>query len=209
MGKAPKTVEFTRPLKNPKGTTVPVYSRVGHYVEVGRGGKAPGRRTSPSTPVKEVTEKSPLAIGYNPTKPAGTPTLTAIGHRPLLGLPAPKPKAIGYNPSRPAAAAGPRALPAPTRLGLPGPRPTGARALPGPRGVLSSSQGFAGAPRPTSRPAASGPRAVLGVSANATRAEIDKAFKSLSRQHHPDRPGGSEERMKEITQAYNALGRGN
>jgi hypothetical protein len=196
MGKAPKTVEFTRPLKNPKGTTVPVYSRVGHYVEVGRGGKAPGRRTSASTPVKEVTEKSPLAIGHTPR--------TATGHKPLLGLPAPKPKAIGYNPARPAA--GPRALPAPTRLGLPGPTRTPNRAaLPGGRGVLSSSQGFAGAPRP----AATGPRSVLGVSANATRAEIDKAYKSLSRQHHPDRPGGSTEKMASINAAYNALGKGN
>lgn len=211
MSKAPKTVQFNMPLKTPKGTKVPVYSRVGHYVEIPRGG---GKRGAPSaTPVKEVVKPPQLAIGYTPAQAVVAPTQTAIGHRPLLGLPAPRPRAIGYNPARPAA--GPRALPGPTRPGLPGPRPVGpgtprpalpaggARPLP-----LSSQQGFPARPI-TARPAASGPRAVLGVSANATRAEIEKAYKSLSRRHHPDRPGGSTEKMAAINAAYSALGKGN
>jgi hypothetical protein len=205
MSKAPKTVQFNMPLKTPKGKKMPVYSRVGHYVEIPRGGGKPGAPSA--TPVKTETETKPqLAIGH-------TPAQGAIGHRPLLGLPAPRPRAIGYNPARPAA--GPRALPGPTRPGLPGPRPVGpgtprpalpaggARPLP-----LSSQQGFPARPI-TARPAASGPRAVLGVSANATRAEIEKAYKSLSRRHHPDRPGGSTEKMAAINAAYSALGKGN
>lgn len=42
---------------------------------------------------------------------------------------------------------------------------------------------------------------VLGVSVAATRAQIELAFKQLAMRHHPDRPGGSAERMARISAA--------
>lgn len=42
---------------------------------------------------------------------------------------------------------------------------------------------------------------VLGVSATATREEITTAHRRLAMQHHPDRAGGSAERMARINQA--------
>jgi molecular chaperone DnaJ len=44
----------------------------------------------------------------------------------------------------------------------------------------------------------------LGVSRTATPDEIKKAFRKLARKHHPD-AGGSEERFKEINEAYEVL----
>jgi molecular chaperone DnaJ len=45
---------------------------------------------------------------------------------------------------------------------------------------------------------------ILGVSKNATQEEIKKAFRKQARKHHPD-AGGSEERFKEINEAYEVL----
>ncbi|MCX8007646.1 MAG: molecular chaperone DnaJ [Coriobacteriia bacterium] len=45
---------------------------------------------------------------------------------------------------------------------------------------------------------------ILGVSRNATPDEIKKAFRKQARKHHPD-AGGSEERFKEINEAYEVL----
>jgi molecular chaperone DnaJ len=45
---------------------------------------------------------------------------------------------------------------------------------------------------------------ILGVSRGATSAEIKKAFRKLARKHHPD-AGGSEEKFKEINEAYEVL----
>lgn len=45
---------------------------------------------------------------------------------------------------------------------------------------------------------------ILGVSRNATPEEIKKAFRKQARKHHPD-AGGSEERFKEINEAYEVL----
>ncbi|MCE5202894.1 MAG: molecular chaperone DnaJ [Actinomycetia bacterium] len=45
---------------------------------------------------------------------------------------------------------------------------------------------------------------ILGVSRNATADEIKKAFRKQARKHHPD-AGGSEERFKEINEAYEVL----
>jgi len=45
---------------------------------------------------------------------------------------------------------------------------------------------------------------VLGVSKNASDAELKKAYKKASMQHHPDR-GGDESKFKEINEAYTAL----
>ncbi len=46
---------------------------------------------------------------------------------------------------------------------------------------------------------------VLGVSKNASQDEIKKAFRKLARTNHPD-TGGSEEKFKEINEAYEVLG---
>ena len=48
---------------------------------------------------------------------------------------------------------------------------------------------------------------VLGVSKNATDAEIKSAFRKLAKQYHPDinKEAGSEEKFKEIQEAYAVL----
>lgn len=47
--------------------------------------------------------------------------------------------------------------------------------------------------------------AVLGLSPGATPAAIERAYKSLIKQHHPDRIGGDATRAAEITRAYREL----
>ena len=47
--------------------------------------------------------------------------------------------------------------------------------------------------------------AVLGLEPGADRRAIDDAFKTLMKQHHPDRPGGDGVRAAEIIRAYRAL----
>lgn len=51
------------------------------------------------------------------------------------------------------------------------------------------------------------PYSVLGINRNATDDEVKKAYKSLARKHHPDK-GGSEEKFKEISQAYSQIMKG-
>ena len=46
---------------------------------------------------------------------------------------------------------------------------------------------------------------VLGVSKNASADEIKKAFRRLAVKYHPDKEGGSEEKFKEINEAYEVL----
>jgi curved DNA-binding protein CbpA len=46
---------------------------------------------------------------------------------------------------------------------------------------------------------------VLGLSENATAEEIKKTYRKLAFQYHPDKNPGSEERMKEINEAYAVL----
>jgi predicted RND superfamily exporter protein len=45
----------------------------------------------------------------------------------------------------------------------------------------------------------------LGVGADAPRREIERRYKRLAAEHHPDR-GGDEERMKSLNEAYRVLG---
>ena len=44
--------------------------------------------------------------------------------------------------------------------------------------------------------------AALGVSSAASSKEITKAYRKLARAHHPDATGGSEDRFKEVSAAY-------
>src|SRR3954469_10418322 len=46
---------------------------------------------------------------------------------------------------------------------------------------------------------------VLGVAESATDKEITRAYRKLAKEHHPD-AGGSEERFKEISSAFDVLG---
>src|SRR5579884_949221 len=46
----------------------------------------------------------------------------------------------------------------------------------------------------------------LGVPETATDKEITRAYRKLAKEHHPDAGGGSEERFKEISAAYDVLG---
>src|SRR3954451_21811161 len=46
---------------------------------------------------------------------------------------------------------------------------------------------------------------VLGVCSDASDAEIKKAYRELARELHPDVNPGSEERVKEVTRAYEVL----
>ena len=48
---------------------------------------------------------------------------------------------------------------------------------------------------------------VLGVDFNATQEDIDKAYKSLARQYHPDKTNGDNTKMMEINEAYKLIGK--
>lgn len=49
------------------------------------------------------------------------------------------------------------------------------------------------------------PYVVLGVSPGASKEEIKKAYRSLSKKHHPDKKGGSSEEFVKISEAYERL----
>ena len=46
---------------------------------------------------------------------------------------------------------------------------------------------------------------ILGVTKDSTTDEIKKAYRKLSKEHHPDR-GGDESKFKEVAEAYGTLG---
>lgn len=54
-------------------------------------------------------------------------------------------------------------------------------------------------------PAPEQPFQVLGVSANATRREVEEAHRRLSMKHHPDRPDGNTDLMARINAARDAI----
>jgi hypothetical protein len=47
---------------------------------------------------------------------------------------------------------------------------------------------------------------VLGVQRDATAAEVRRAYLALARRHHPDREGGSADRMRALNEAWATLG---
>ncbi len=47
---------------------------------------------------------------------------------------------------------------------------------------------------------------ILGVDKGASQEDIKKAFRQKAHQYHPDKEGGSEEKFKEINEAYQVLG---
>jgi hypothetical protein len=67
--------------------------------------------------------------------------------------------------------------------------------------VAAAFTGFAALPAPAAQDA---PHEILGVSANATRSEIDYAYRRLAQQCHPD-VGGSHEAMSRINTARDAM----
>jgi len=46
---------------------------------------------------------------------------------------------------------------------------------------------------------------ILGVSRNASKEEIKRAYRRLAHQYHPDKKGGDEKKFKEINEAYQVL----
>jgi len=46
---------------------------------------------------------------------------------------------------------------------------------------------------------------ILGIQKNATEEEIKKAYRKLAHQYHPDKTGGSADKFKEISEAYQIL----
>ena len=49
------------------------------------------------------------------------------------------------------------------------------------------------------------PYETLGINKDASQDEIKKAYRDLSKKHHPDKKDGDEEKFKEISQAYEIL----
>lgn len=46
---------------------------------------------------------------------------------------------------------------------------------------------------------------ILGVSKDASKEEIKKAFRKLAQKYHPDKPNGDEAKFKEVNEAYSVL----
>lgn len=64
---------------------------------------------------------------------------------------------------------------------------------------------FTPPPTPPPPPEHIGLLAKLGLGPNASLQDAEKAYRQLAKQAHPDRPGGSVERMTELNQAISRL----
>jgi len=49
------------------------------------------------------------------------------------------------------------------------------------------------------------PYSILGIQRGATDEEIKKAYRKMAVKYHPDKPGGDEEKFKEVADAYDRL----
>jgi curved DNA-binding protein len=49
------------------------------------------------------------------------------------------------------------------------------------------------------------PYSILGIQRGATEEEIKKAYRKMAVKYHPDKPGGDEEKFKEVADAYDRL----
>ncbi len=47
---------------------------------------------------------------------------------------------------------------------------------------------------------------ILGVEKGASQDDIKKAFRKLAHKYHPDKPGGDEQKFKEVNEAYQVIG---
>jgi len=46
---------------------------------------------------------------------------------------------------------------------------------------------------------------ILGIEKNASAEDVKRAYRRLAHQYHPDRPGGNEQKFKEVNEAYQVL----
>ena len=223
------------------GGKMPVYSRVGHYTPIPKGsGNRRATPAKTTREVTEVPKTEPKALeGGKPLRQleGGKPVraITSGGPRALEG---PRPRALEGPRPRGAITAGPRrALPAPVRGAITaGPRraiplsaaqqnvtsttttppkkttpKTTTTTTPKPTTPKSTTTKPTTPKPPTPPPATTGPRSVLGVHEGATKAQINAAFRKLSKQYHPDiNPAHKDgKKMREINAAYQELTDGN
>lgn len=73
---------------------------------------------------------------------------------------------------------------------------------PSPFGSESHKSNRSHTPPPTPEEEPRAWTAILGVRSTATKPEITKAYRSLAMKYHPDRKGGSNEKMAELNSAY-------
>ncbi len=65
--------------------------------------------------------------------------------------------------------------------------------------VEQAFTGFAALPAPEQ------PFQVLGIGANASKEEVERAYRLLASEHHPDRPSGDADKMARINRAHDQL----
>jgi hypothetical protein len=181
---------------------------------------------APAAPKPVAAKKPQLALGAGKTRQAigaGKPRPAVGTKKPMLALEN-KPRAIEAKP-KPAQRALPSRRPATvTKPGAPSakrptasPKPTAGTSTPPPRPRTGpgSSRGSSTGPgssrgaRSASAPKPTGdPYKTLGISPNASRQQLDKAYRKLQTQSHPDlhpNDKGARARWDAAQQAYDAV----